>query len=101
MTPTTQSYMLLAEALFCLGLYAALSRKNVVSVLIGVELMVSGVNLNLITFSALHGSSTGRIFALFSIALTVAEVVVALAIVILLFRRHRNITSELASESQG
>lgn len=101
MIPTLQSYLLLGSGIFCLGLFAALSRRNAVGLLIGIELMANGVNLNLVAFSRFTGLIDYQVFALFSIALTVAEVVVGLALVILIFRHHRGIDTDLVSEFKG
>lgn len=101
MMPTLQSYLLLGSGLFCLGVFAALSRRNAVGVLIGIELMANAVNLNLVAFSRFTGLIDYQVFALFSIALTVAEVVVGLALVILIFRQHRGIDTDLVSELKG
>lgn len=94
-------YLLLSAALFCLGLFGLLTRKGAIGVLIAVELMANAVNLNLIAFSRFRGDVTGQVFGLFSIALTVAEVAVGLAIVILLYRSRKDILLELASEMKG
>lgn len=94
-------YLLLSAALFCLGLFGLLTRKGAIGVLIAIELMANAVNLNLIAFSRFRGDVTGQVFGLFSIALTVAEVAVGLAIVILLYRSRKDILLELASEMKG
>lgn len=94
-------YLLLSAALFCLGLFGLLTRRGAIGVLIAVELMANAVNLNLIAFSRFRGDVTGQVFGLFSIALTVAEVAVGLAIVILLYRSRKDILLELASEMKG
>lgn len=93
--------LLVSAALFCLGVYGALSRKNVIGVLIGVELMANAVNINLVAFSHHYGGTAGQVFALFTIALTVAEVAVGLALVILLHRTRRAVTLDAASEMRG
>ncbi len=91
-------YLLLAAGLFSLGVFGLVTRKNAVGVMVAVELMANAVNLNLVAFSRFHGGNTGQVFALFSIAITVAEVVVGLALVILLFRARGDVTLDLASE---
>jgi NADH-quinone oxidoreductase subunit K len=80
--------LLLASMLFGIGVYAVLVRRNAVLVLMGVELMLNAVNLNLVAFDAhfrdvLH---SGQTFALFVIVIAAAEVGLALAIVLLVFR---------------
>ncbi len=85
-----QPFVLLAAALFCLGIYGVLSRRNAIGILLSVELMMNAANINLVAFSRYHGGHVGQVFALFAIALTVAEVVVGLALVILLYRAKKD-----------
>lgn len=93
--------LLVSAVLFALGLYGALSRRNAIGVLIGVELMANAVNINLVAFSHHHGGDAGQVFALFTIALTVAEVAVGLALVILLHRTRRTVDLDAASDMAG
>lgn len=90
-----------AAVMFCIGVYGVLSRRNAVGVLLALELMANAVNLNLVAFSRYESGTAGQVFALFAIALTVAEVVVGLAIVILLHRTHRDIKVDVAEEMRG
>ena len=96
-----QAYVLLACALFCIGLYGLLTRRNAVGVLASVELMANAVNINLVAFSRFHGHAGGQVFALFTTAITVAEVVVGLALVILLYRARKDVLIDLASALRG
>ncbi|MFF2092569.1 NADH-quinone oxidoreductase subunit NuoK [Paenibacillus sp. NPDC058174] len=82
------SYLTMAAILFCIGLYGALVKRNAVIVLLSVELMLSGVNLNLIAFSkyGVVPSLTGQVFSLFTITVAAAEAAVGVAILIALFR---------------
>lgn len=96
-----QVCLLVAALLFSLGVYGLLTRRNAVGILLAVELMANAVNINLIAFSRLHGGPTAQVFALFAIALTVAEVSVGLAIVILLSRTWRTIDADEAHELSG
>lgn len=86
-----QAYLILAAALFCLGLYGVLSRQNAIGVLLSIELMANAANINLVAFSHRLHSLDGYVFAIFTIALTVAEVVIGLAIIILLYRSRRDV----------
>ncbi len=95
-----QAYLLLAMALFSLGIYGVLTRRNAVGVLASVELMANAVNLNLIAFSRFRGVE-GQVFALFTTAITVAEVVLGLALVILLYRGRHDVLTDLASDLKG
>jgi NAD(P)H-quinone oxidoreductase subunit 4L len=79
-------FLILAAALFCIGVYGVLARRNGVLVLMSVELMLNAVNLNLIAFSAYLNEVAGQVFALFVITIAAAEVGVGLAIVLLIYR---------------
>ena len=80
--------LLLSAALFGVGLYGVLARRNAVLALIGVELMLNAVNLQLVTYDAWYGdrSHTGQVLTLYVIALAAAELGLGLAIVLALFR---------------
>lgn len=94
----TQAQLLLAAGLFSIGLYGLLTRRTAIGALVSIEVMANAANINLIVFSRLQGGSVGQVTALFLLALTVAEVVVGVAIVLLLFRTHKDSRLELASE---
>ncbi len=95
---TVQALLLLTSALFCIGIYGIVTRRNAIALLLSAELMINAVTINLVTFSRFSEGVTGQVFAVFTIALTVAEVVVGLAIVILLFRWRREIRVDSANE---
>lgn len=80
--------LLLSSALFGIGLYAVLARRNAVLMLLGVEIMLNAANLNLVAFDAWFADRlhTGQVLTLFSIALAAAEIGLGLAIVLALFR---------------
>jgi NADH:ubiquinone oxidoreductase subunit K len=84
-----QAYLLLSSALFCIGLFGVVSRRNTIGILLGIELMLNSVNINLVAFSRFGGSVAGMVFTVFTISITVAEMALGLAIVILLFRVRR------------
>lgn len=88
------AYLLLAATLFSIGLFGVITRRNTVGILLGVELMLNAVNINLVAFSRFNGDTAGMVFTLFAIAITVAEVALGLAIVILLFRSRRTVTAD-------
>lgn len=89
MIPLT-SYLALAAILFCVGLYGVLTKRNLVIVLVSIELMLNAVNINLVAFSSLGpvGNITGQVFTLFTITVAAAEAAVGLAILIALFRNR-------------
>ena len=84
-------FLLLAAVLFSIGVYGVIARRNGVMVLMSVELILNAVNINLVAFSAMNGSVSGQVFALFVIAVAAAEVGVGLAIVLAIFRNRRSI----------
>jgi NAD(P)H-quinone oxidoreductase subunit 4L len=84
-------FLLLGAVLFCVGVYGVIARRNGVMVLMSVELILNAVNINLVAFSAMNGSVSGQVFALFVIAVAAAEVGVGLAIVLAIFRNRRSI----------
>ena|ERR1700710_325139 len=84
-------FLLLAAVLFCIGVYGVIARRNGVMVLMSIELILNAVNINLVAFSAMNGSVSGQVFALFVIAVAAAEVGVGLAIVLAIFRNRRSV----------
>lgn len=91
-------FLLLASALFCIGVYGVLTRRQAIAVLLSVELMANASNMVFIAFSRFRGGATGPIFAIFSLAITVAEVAVGLGLVILLYRRFAETRLDHARE---
>ena len=88
------SYMVLAALVFSIGLFGVLTRRNAVGILLGIELMLNAVNINLVAFARYNGDLIGVIFTLFTISITVAEVAVGLAIVIAIFRVRRTVEAD-------
>ncbi len=88
------AYLVLAALVFAIGLFGVLTRRNAVGILLGIELMLNAVNINLVAFSRFRADLAGLIFTLFTIAITVAEVAVGLAIVIVIFRVRRTIEAD-------
>ncbi len=84
-------FLLLAAALFCIGVYGVLARRNAVLVLMSVELILNAVNINLVAFGAFRENIAGEVFALFVIAIAAAEVGVGLAMVLLMYRNRKSI----------
>jgi NADH-quinone oxidoreductase subunit K len=94
-----QVYLTLAVILFSLGMFAVITRRNAIAVLMGIELILNGANLNFIAFARFGGMNiTGHIFALFVIVLAAAEVAVALAIIINLYQNFNSINVDEAQQ---
>lgn len=89
-------YLVLAAALFSLGLYGVLARKNAIAILMGVELMLNAVNVNLVAFwrYLTPDSVNGQAFAVMVFAVAAAEVAVGLALVISIYRRRKTVAAD-------
>jgi len=83
------AYLALAAVVFAIGMFGVITRRNTVGILLGIELMLNAVNINLVAFSRFRDVPAGMVFTLFAICITVAEVALGLALVILLFRTKR------------
>jgi len=95
------SYLVLAALVFSIGLFGVLTRRNAVGILLGIELMLNAVNINLVAFARFNGDLIGVVFALFTISITVAEVAVGLAIVIVIFRVRRTVEADRLDMLRG
>ncbi|MDP6959578.1 MAG: NADH-quinone oxidoreductase subunit NuoK [Planctomycetota bacterium] len=88
-------YLILSAAMFTVGSYGVLARRNILIMLMSVELMLNGVNIALLAFARMHagtvGAEYGQVFFLMVMAVAAAEVAVGLAILISLFRTRRTI----------
>jgi NADH-quinone oxidoreductase subunit K len=87
--------------LFCIGLFGVITRRNTIGILLGIELMLNAVNINLVAFSRFTGDIGGLVFSLFTIAITVAEVALGLAIVIVIFRVRKTVEADTLDLLRG
>jgi NADH-quinone oxidoreductase subunit K len=89
-------YLTLSAALFSIGLFGVLARRNAVAILLSVELMMNAVNINLISFWRYNNPSyiDGQVFAIIVFAVAAAEVAVGLALVISVYRRRNTVTAD-------
>lgn len=89
-------YIVVAAALFSIGLYGVLARKNAIAILMGVELMFNGVIINLVAFwrYLTPQDISGQYFALIVIAVAGAEVAVGLALVMSIYRRRKSVAAD-------
>ncbi len=97
-------FLLLGAALFAIGVYGVLARRNGVLVLMSIELILNAVNINLIAFGAMEGGAaavTGQVFALFVITVAAAEVGVGLAIVLLIYRNRSSVDLDQVDLMKG
>lgn len=89
-------YLIFAAALFCIGLFGVLARKNAVAILMGIELMLNAVNINLLAFWRYRTPEAiaGQAFAVMVFAVAAAEVAVGLALVISIYRRRNTVAAD-------
>ena len=100
---TLEGYLTLSLMLFCIGVFAVLSQRNLIAVLNGVELMMNAASLNVMAFNrfSVTDPTTGQIFVLIIIGLAAAEVAIFLSIIVNLYRTRRTIDAEQLTELQG
>jgi len=84
-------FLVLAAVLFGIGVAGVLLRRNVLIIMMSIELMLNAANMTILTFARMHSDLSGHVFALIVIAVAAAEVAVGLAIVVALFRGRRHI----------
>ena len=95
-------YLILAGLLFTIGVCGIfLNRKNVIIILMCIELMLLAVNINLAAFSSYHGHITGQIFAMFILTVAAAEAAIGLAILVVYFRNRGSIAVEDINMMKG
>ncbi|MGA2325638.1 MAG: NADH-quinone oxidoreductase subunit NuoK [Bryobacteraceae bacterium] len=91
---TTVHYLILSVALLVIGAIGVLTRRNIVIILMSIELILNAVNINLIAFSRHYQHVTGQVFAIFVITVAVAEAAVGLGILIALFRNKETVQAD-------
>lgn len=99
-------FLLLGAALFCIGVYGVLARRNGVAVLMSIEIILNSVNINFLAFNAMWAKQNphhvdGAVFALFVIAVAAAEVGVGLALVLMLYRNMKTIDVDKVDALKG
>lgn len=95
-------YLTVAAILFTIGIFGIfLNRKNVIIILMSIELILLAVNINLVTFSSFLGDMTGQIFALLVLTVAAAEAAIGLAIVVVYFRNRGTIAVEDINMMKG
>lgn len=87
-------YLVVSAILFAIGVTGVLIRRNLVVVLMSIELILNSVNINLVAFSRVHHQVVGQAFALFVMAIAVAEAAVALGVLIALFRNRGTVLAD-------
>ena len=89
-------FVALSAVMFCIGLFGVLTRRNVVAILISIELILNAANINLVAFNKYFGTANGlgQIFALFVIAIAAAASVVGLVLVIAIYRNGKSVFTD-------
>ena len=97
-----EHYIVVGAVLFVLGVLGIfLNRKNVIVILMAIELILLAVNINLVAFSAYLGDLTGQVFAMFVLTVAAAEAAIGLAILVIFFRRRGSIAVDDADRMRG
>ena len=94
-------YLVLSAALFSIGAFGVLARRNLLIILMSVEVMLNGVNVALLAFARLHSSAAGQVFVLVVMGVAAAEVSVGLAILIAVFRNRKTVDTGDLKSLQG
>lgn len=99
---TLTHYLVLAGLLFTIGIFGIfLNRKNLIIILMSIELMLLAVNINFVAFSSFLHDMTGQVFAMFVLTIAAAEAAIGLAILVVLFRNKGSIAVEDLSSLKG
>ena len=91
---TPAHYLVLSAALLLIGTLGVLTRRNVIIILMSIELILNAVNINLVVFSRLFGNMNGQVFAIFVITVAVAEAAIGLGILIAMFRNRETVQAD-------
>ncbi len=96
-------YLIVALVLFCIGLFGVIVSKNIIKILICIELMLNAVSINFVAFASFNDGLmvNGMIFALFITAISAAQVAVGIALLICIFRHKHTVNSEKIGELKG
>lgn len=95
-------YLIVAAMLFTTGIFGIfINRKNVIIILMSIELMLLAVNINLVAFSSFLNDLTGQVFAMFVLTVAAAEAAVGLAILVVYFRNRGSISVEQINQMRG
>lgn len=99
---TINHFIILSLLLFCIGLGGVfINRKNIISILMSIELMFLAVNLNFVAFSSFMSDLNGQIFSIFILTVAGAEAAIGLAILVIYFNNRKNIETENISAMKG
>ena len=91
MNVPVEFYLALSGLVFLIGLVGVLVRRNIIIILLSIELMLNATNINFVAFSSYLGNLAGQVFVFFALTVAAAEVAIGLAIIIALYRHHESI----------
>jgi len=95
-------YLILAAIMFCISIAGIfINRKNIILLLMAIELMLLSVNINFVAFSSFRGDLSGQVFVFFILTVAAAEAAIGLAILVVLFRRRGSISVEDIDSMKG
>ena len=94
-------YLILSALLFTMGMIGVLMRKNVIVILMGIELMLNAVNLSFISFSSFSGNLNGQIMVFFVMTIAAAEAGVGLALAVSIYKRYKEINIRFFEQLRG
>ena len=103
MSGSLQAYFVISSAMFALGVFGLLVRRNLIAMLISLELILNSASLNFVAINrfCLVDKSLGQVFTIFIVALAAAEVCIALSLVLWLYRKKESVNIEEAKELKG
>lgn len=101
MEVTIHHYLVLSAILFVIGAFGVFTRRNLIIVLMSLELMLNSVNLTFVSFSRLLGDMTGHVFMIMSVTVAAAEVAVGLAFVVLIYNHYGSLDIDLLKVLKG
>lgn len=101
MEVTINHYIILSFLMFAIGCFGVITRKNLIIVLMSLELMLNAANLALVSFSRFHSDNTGQVFMLMSLVVTACEVAVGLALVVSIYHNKETINIDVLKLLRG
>lgn len=98
---SVEHYFVLSAVLFVIGVYGVMARKNLIIVLMSLELMLNAANLAFVAFSRVHNDMTGQVFMIMSITVAAAEVAVGLALVVAVYSHRESLDIDILKILKG
>ena len=96
-----EHFLILGAILFCIGIAIVLTKKSLIMVLMGLELILNAVNINFVAFSKYHGNNGGQMFALFVMIIAASELALGLAILMNIYKNYKQTDADKLNELGG